>query len=578
MPTAFPRRFSRFLPILLFLLAAGLFLIANRPAHHSFFTEDEIDNLAFTRHMDNLDFLLAMFSPRYFDNNFRPVGHFFFRTMAHAQGLNFPPYALFMQLVHLANLALLWLVLRRLALPFRAAVAGALFFAFNMAVFDIYWKPMYVFDLLCATFCLLCLFFWLGDRWILSVLCFWVAYRCKEVAVMLPIALVAGELLLGKRRWLRLIPFFVISLWFGIHGLLATKDPHGYVFHYDLANLWRAVLFYSSRLVLLPYDGLVLLPILLLLPLLAPPLLRDRFVWFGTITAAALLLPMLLLSDRLFGAYLYVPLIGLSIVIAATAAHQRTAAIVLFFALWIPWNYANLRWLRREALSQAEDRHRYVNVLGDIARDHPYIHAFLYRDGGPLQDWGARSAVQWFHPLDTILLAREDSPAAAAILQKPALAVLYWNEVLHRLRPVIRTPASPDVGYLEIGPYVPAWQLETGWLPSAGAARTRWTRPHAVARLLRPAGVTEFEFVANVSPLYIGALHRSHVALLLDGKPLGAADFDHSGVLTVRWNLPPAPSGPVEITFDTSPPYNPSDPLGIAVVAFGFVPKPEPSR
>jgi hypothetical protein len=34
----------------------------------------------------------------------------------------------------------------------------------------------------------------------------------------------------------------------------------------------------------------------------------------------------------------------------------------------------------------------------------------------------------------------------------------------------------------------------------------------------------------------------------------------------------------VEVTFDTSPPYPGPDPLGTAIAAFGFLPKPEAGR
>ncbi len=568
------RRVRQFLPLVLFAISAFLFLIADRAAYKGYFTADEINNMAFTRWGTTGDFVLDLLSPRFYANNYRPVGHFFFRTMGHAAGLNFPPYVAFLHIVHLANIALLWLILRRFLLPFWAAVAGALFFAFNMAVFDVYWKPMYVFDLLCGTFCLLSLLLWMNDRWLLSLVVMWLAYRSKEVAVMLPVALASWEFLLGRRRWLRLLPFFAISLWFGIQGVIAARNPAGYLFHYDLASFWKAVLFYSSRLVLLPYDGLVLLPFLLLLPLLCPPLVRDRTVWCGAIIFAALLTPMLLLSDRFFSAYLYVPLIGLSIAVAATAARQSLAVVAIAFALWIPWNYANLRWLRRDALSQAADRRAYVATLADLVHKQPGITNFLYRDG-PLEDWGAQSAIAWLHPGVDIHLAHEGNPDERPILQAPALAVLHWNKVFHRLEPVIRTPSTPDLSYVEMGSYMPVWQLGPGWLPGEGLLR--WTRPHATARLLRPAGATGFELVVAVSPLYNSKVPHSHVTLALNGRPVGSADFEHSGLQTVSWKIEKAPPGEAQLSFDTSPPYPGNDPLGIAVVSFGFLPKPPPA-
>ncbi|HYL76657.1 MAG TPA: hypothetical protein VEU96_20755 [Bryobacteraceae bacterium] len=568
-------RFAWLLPSLLFVVMAVCFFVANRAAYHGYFTDDELDNLYITRYMSSGQFALALFSPQYYEANFRPAGHFYFHALGNTAGLDFAPYVAILQIVHLLNVALLWFVLRRLALPFWATAAGALFFAFHMAAFDIFWKPMYVFDLLCATFCLLSLLFWLDDRWILSLLSFWIAYRAKEMAVMLPLALGAADFLMGKRRWPRLIPFFAISLWFGLHGLGATRSPAGYQFHYDLASLWKAVLFYSSRLVLLPYTGLVLLPLLLLLPLVTPPLVRDRIVWWGTIIFAVLLLPMLLLSDKMSSAYLYAPLIGLSIVVARVAARQRTAVIVVFFALWIPWNYVNLRWLRRDALSQADDRRRYVGTLVELMRTQPDLRAFIYRDTPVFSDWGARSTLGWLHPDDPITLAREDSPQAAAVLKAPALAVLDWNAIEHRLETVVRKRDTPDVSYLEMGYRTPVWQLTAGWLPNDRFSKFRWTRPHAAVRLHRPADATQFELIAAVSDDYIGKVHHSHIEVAVNGRPVGSADFDHSGLQTVHWKLDQAPAGEAEITIDTSPPYPGQNPLGIAVVSCGFLPRDE---
>ena len=72
-----------------------------------------------------------------------------------------------------------------------------------MALFDAVWKPMYVFDVLCATFCLLSVLMWTRRRWILSLLAFWLAYKAKELAVMLPAVLLCYEMWIGTRRWNR---------------------------------------------------------------------------------------------------------------------------------------------------------------------------------------------------------------------------------------------------------------------------------------------------------------------------------------------------------------------------------------
>src|SRR6267154_298736 len=201
----------RWLPPFLLAAILLLFLIANRGAYKGYFDSDDFNNLNFTRHIDTPEFIGDLFSPRVFPNNFRPAGHLFYHAMYRVAGLNFVPYIAAIHCLHLANVLFLWLVLRKLGFDHTASIAGALFFAFQMAVFDAYWKPMYVFDLLCAAFCLLSLLAYLYDWLIPSLLAFLLAFRAKEVAIMLPMALMLYEFLLPKQRWRRLIPFFLIS-------------------------------------------------------------------------------------------------------------------------------------------------------------------------------------------------------------------------------------------------------------------------------------------------------------------------------------------------------------------------------
>ena len=93
-----------------------------------------------------------------------------------------------------------------------------LFFVFHMALFDAFWKPMFIFDVLCGLFCLLSMLAWRRSGkawWIASFAAFWMAYKSKEVAVMLPSVLLLYEFTLGERRWRRLLPFLAVSFSFG---------------------------------------------------------------------------------------------------------------------------------------------------------------------------------------------------------------------------------------------------------------------------------------------------------------------------------------------------------------------------
>ncbi|HYL77594.1 MAG TPA: hypothetical protein VEU96_25495 [Bryobacteraceae bacterium] len=564
---------------LLFLIAvAAFFLIANNGAYHGYFLDDEMDNLVNTGELLPSDFLGGLLLPRYYTNNFRPAGHLFYRLMGDTFELRFAPYITAIHVLHLLNVLLLWLILRRLSLPLLGCCAGVLLFAFHMAVFDVYWKPMYVFDLLCGTFCLLALLFWMHDGWVFWLLCLlssWLAFRSKEIAIMFPVALLVYELWFGKRRWLKLAPFLAISLWFGIQGLIHGSSLHAdYSMSFNPVDIWHSAVYYASKLLVLPHElppfqGALVLVGVIAVFLTAAFLVRDRRVLFGLTTFAAMLVPMLLLSNRLYGAYLYVPLIGVAIAFAAVSARYHLAIPIVFFALWIPWNYANLRHLRADALSQAEDRRRYVATLTELAHQHPEITSFIYEDG-PFQLYGTKAVELWLHPDTQIIMVREEQPKPQGFLQSPRLAVLYWNNIQRRLEPVVRQDRLAS--YIELGPKAPVWQLGEGWFPLEG--NFRWTGPHATAELDRPENASEFELKIIVNTLYLSRVPKGHLRVSINGVRAGDFDLTIDGVFTLRAKLPPGSAGRTQIAIDADPPYPSEEPKGIAVLAFGFPPKP----
>src|SRR5438132_12268914 len=115
---------------------------------------------------------------------------------------------------------------------------------------------MYVFDALCAAFSLAALYGWMRGRWVLSFVAFWLGYKSKELAVMLPLLLLFYELWFGKRRWKPLVPFFVVSLSFGLQSMLLNRNRDGdYGFRFTLGALGRTVPFYAVRLFWVPYLG-----------------------------------------------------------------------------------------------------------------------------------------------------------------------------------------------------------------------------------------------------------------------------------------------------------------------------------
>jgi hypothetical protein len=405
--------------VILFVLFAALFLVANGSAYRGYFQDDEIDNLSWTPYLTPLDYLKGLATPLYQPNNFRPAGHFYFHAVEAAAGLEFSVYVAVIHAFHLLNVWLLWLIVRRLGAVPLAAAGACLFFGLHMALFDDFWKPMYVFDVLCATFALTSLFFWMRGRWVLSFLAFWLAYKSKELAVMLPVLLAGYEVWFGKRRWKPLIPFFAVSFSFGLQSMLLNPNrDNDYTFRFTFAALTRTVPYYAGRVFLVPALGFAI-------PLFAIAV-RNRRMWFGLLTMALFFLPMLFLPGRIFSAYCYLPLAGLSIALTG-AAPQAVAVLAL---LMLPLDLRELRRSSRETLVRDSGIRTWMGAVETFAAGHPQVRTFVFR-GAPagFQRWGVEGALKYFYGRNDLVI-REAGESEAAFL--PA-ARLIWDPVLRRL-------------------------------------------------------------------------------------------------------------------------------------------------
>jgi len=546
-----------------FLVLAFCFWVVNRGAYQGYFQDDDLDNLVFTQQISAADFFTPLLWPRVFDNNFRPVGHLLYRMMAKTAGLRFTPYIALIQILHLVNVILLWLILRKLQIPPIAAAAALIFWAFHMASFDVFWKFMYIFDLFCGLFCLLSLLAYMNGRVLWSLLAMWLGYRSKEVAIMLPLVLAAYEWLLGERRAKRLLPFFALSLLLGAQALFENqhRGESAYTLHLNAQSLWTCLRFYASQVFLIPYAGFTVL--------LLPLVFRDRRVLFGVISFCALLVPMLLLPGRLFSPYLYVPLLGLSFAVAAVAVKPPAPVTAICLLLWLPWMLVNLRRDRRITLADSRDRRTYIHTLQDYARANPDILNFVAAPG-PYNSYGTEGAIRLTHPVGAkIRFALADAPGWKDVMTSSGAAILNWDPSHHELGILTRRAGDPDASYLKMGSQTPIWQLEQGWYENEGLFR--WIAPEASARLRRPDDARHFELIVNAGPELLSKIRRSTVSITLNGIAIGAQTFDQPGIRKVRWELQPAPSGPVEVGFHVAPEYRSPRPLGIAVVSFGFV-------
>lgn len=412
---------SRRTGLILFLLFAAAFLVVNRGAYRGYFQDDEIDNLSWTPHLPASDYLEAVLTPRFFPNNFRPVGHFYFRETEHFCGLDFPRYVAVIHVLHLLNVWLIWLLARRLGARPWPAAAACLFFGFHMALFDALWKPMYVLNVLCATFCLLSLLCYARGRWVLAFASFWLAYKAKELAVMLPVVLACYEIGFGQRRWKPLVPFFAASLSFGLQGLLLNPNrDNDYTFRFTLAALAKTGRFYAERIFLVPYLGLAL-------PL-AAWVAANRRTFFGLAMMGLFFFPLLFLPGRLFAAYCYVPFIGLAVALAGICETARPAFVALFLALWLPQDLHVLRVERRETLARDTQVRAWMTALGTFAKYGPPVEAFVF-SGAPagFERWGVEGALKYFYKRGDLRIYADGEPAATQALASSRVAIMTWD-------------------------------------------------------------------------------------------------------------------------------------------------------
>jgi len=366
---------------------AVAFIGLNHTAYDGFFQDDELDNLRWAPSRPALTFLTALIDPRFERYNFRPVGHLYFAWMGRNFGLDFPPYMTPIFAIHLLNALLLYLLMKKLGIKQWCAIAAAAFFTLSATAFDAYWKPMYVFDLLCTTFSLASILLCSYRRWVLSFIAFWLAYKAKELAVMLPAVLAVYEYWFGERKFKVLIPFGLVALSFGIQGIVLNpiKNAHtDYSFRFTWNALRHTAPFYAHRFLMFPLSGFLLF---------ALAFLRDRRIWFGLAAMLLVMVPLIVLPGRLFEAYAYLPLACAAIAMAAAASHWNPAWAWIALAIWMPFNLRQWHDERRAKLALDDQVFSFVDTVGKFAARNPDIRTFVY-DGIPpgFHAWGAAAA------------------------------------------------------------------------------------------------------------------------------------------------------------------------------------------
>lgn len=254
----------------------------------------------------------------------RPVGGIYYSVLYGAFGLNPLPYHIVLLALLLLNM---WLAYRLCTMVTGLPLAGgltALALTYHAELFGIYFLPSFIFDVLCFTFYVGTLVFYIGRRkrgepfttrrWIVFLLLYMGALGSKEMAVTLPVALLLYEAICRPGRVRDAIaPLGALSAMTVVYVVGKTLGPGTLtqMVEYRPQLSWDLFTFNTTffvKTILYQKTGqfwqVVLLATLLLLAALG--LRRRDFVWLWTLTWLTPL-PIAFLPGR-GGALLYLPL------------------------------------------------------------------------------------------------------------------------------------------------------------------------------------------------------------------------------------------------------------------------------
>ena len=422
----FRARAARIAAPLLLAALAVLFLVANRAAYRGWFQDDDLDTLGWTWTLPAGQYAKAFITPEHSPDGLRPTGHLYYRIMDEAAGLYFRPWVATLHALHLLNGMLVWLLLRRFEVAVAPATGGLIVFLFHPATFDAYWRPMFVFDVLCATFTLAAMLLYMTRRWVLSVIAFWLAYKAKELAVVLPLVMLVYELTMGERKLRRLIPYAVIAASFTIQALIVNRG--GTASHYTMqftpGALARTLRFYFYQMFRNFGAGAVLLA--------APVALRDKRLAFAAAAALLFFGPLWFLPERMLQVYAYLPLAFVALEVGLLAGRWRWSRIAIPAAMllvWAPVTYGKLREYRERELAAGRMNRAWVAAVDEFVRSSPGTRNFVI-DGRPsaMQAWGAVGAIRYLTRTGDFKLASLDSEEGRKLMEERDVVLLIWDE------------------------------------------------------------------------------------------------------------------------------------------------------
>ncbi|MBM3759917.1 MAG: hypothetical protein FJW36_06680 [Acidobacteria bacterium] len=534
----------------------ALFLIANRAAFEGYFSDDDLDNLSWATVAGIDSFVSELITPVFSKTNTRPTGGLFYRWAGHAWQWQFERYLIPLFALHWLNSVLIFLLLRRKDIPEFPAAVATLFFLFHSALLEAWWKPMYIFDLLAATFCLLTWLLYGTRLWIAAIITFWLAYKSKEVALFFSIVL-------ALENWRRAIPFLLISASFGLQAMqVNTKRDTVYTLRFTPKALLTTIPFYGKQFLLNKFGALLVAPILLFA--------RQREVWISFAGAAALCIPLLFLPGRLFSVYLYVPMLalmpGLAAIFKQIPKRSLAAGLIAFIAL----DYISLKEKRKLELASGHETRSYISQLQAAAP----IEAIAYFENSPLNFrlHGMTGALRLITKNPNAKVLNPEVEANRLEAKGKELPTFHWFAPKQKLTIANHQFGEAKRSELEFKDPSSAWQLVEGWFDREG--HFRWAAPNARLNLRAAKDHTRLRVQFNNGPVFMNAVKQLNVTIRINGEELGEAAFTTAGTPIIDFPLKHSIEGPAQIKFLSKPGYLPPGDdrtLGVAIISVALI-------
>lgn len=537
-------------------IMALAFWITNRAAFEGYFSDDDLDNLSWATVAGLDTFVEVLVSPVFSVSNTRPTGGLFYRWAGNAFGLAYERYVGVMFVLHGINCALLYWLLRRKQFEAWPALAATAIYLFHAALLEASWKPMYIFDVLCAMFCLLTWLVFTTQRWWAALPLFWLAYKSKEVALFFPVVL-------ALENWRRAIPFLAISMSFGLQAISVNSGRDtAYTLRFHPSSLAVTVPYYLKQFALSRWAALWLLPLV--------AIFRDRANWRPIAGLAALMIPLLFLPGRLFSVYLYVPLLALMPALARTFALAQPRWLAAWMLGFLALNFIEVREKRRVELAQGHEARGYMRQLQAAA---PLPDTAYYRNA-PLgyKLHGMTGALRLVTGKPGARVLNPELESARLEAKTRPLPTLHWFPPTQTLQIQNHQYGEARTSELDFSNPDSAWQLTSGWYDREG--NFRWGSGEAHLMLLRDSAHTRLRVQFNNGPQFVAAVGTFKVDVFANGQPIGSTTFREAGTPTVDYVLPTTAPGPIEITFKAPKPYiAPGDdrPLGFALLHVSLI-------